>query len=160
MQRHRREQVRRQEQPPRRLGKLCEGESERYSNGRNALQTVKKRYEEIDAVFNKYDAQVNATRLTKSKEGVLVLRFKEIKRRVERAFPRNCQEIQKRFVYTLNLIPKPNLAKSMSRKIRKGTFDCTYRFDEGRVSVESNNFPFQYFILYHMVYWFITVLKR
>jgi hypothetical protein len=50
-------------------------------------ESVKKRYEEIDALFNKYDAQVNATRLAKPKEGVRVLPFKEIKRRVEKAFP-------------------------------------------------------------------------
>ena len=62
-------------------------------------QSVKKRYEEIDALFNKYDAQVSAARLAKPREGVQVLPFKEIKRRVERAFPRNSQEIPKQYVY-------------------------------------------------------------
>jgi hypothetical protein len=37
-----------------------------------AQESVKKRYEEIDALFNKYDAQVNATNLAKPKEGVRV----------------------------------------------------------------------------------------
>ena len=64
-----------------------------------AQQSVKKRYEEIDALFNKYDAQVSAARLAKPREGVSVLPFKEIKRRVERAFPRNTQEIPKQYVY-------------------------------------------------------------
>ena len=40
-------------------------------------------YEEIDALFNKYDVQVNAAHLAKPKEGVRVLPFKEIKRREE-----------------------------------------------------------------------------
>jgi hypothetical protein len=64
-----------------------------------AQESVKKRYEEIDALFNKYDAQVNAANLAKPKEGVRVLPFKEIKRRVERAFPRNSQEIPKQNLY-------------------------------------------------------------
>jgi hypothetical protein len=64
-----------------------------------AQESVKKRYEEIDALFNKYDAQVNAANLSKPKEGVRVLPFKEIKRRVERAFPRNSQEIPKQNLY-------------------------------------------------------------
>jgi hypothetical protein len=48
-----------------------------------AQQSVEKRYEEIDALFSKYDAQVNAANLAKPKEGVRVLPFEEIKRRVE-----------------------------------------------------------------------------
>ena len=38
-------------------------------------------YEEIDALINKYDAQVNAANLAKPKKGVRVLPSKEIKRR-------------------------------------------------------------------------------
>ena len=64
-----------------------------------AQESVKKRYEEIDALFNKYDAQVSAANLAKPKEGVRVLPFEEIKRRVERAFPRNSQEIPKQNLY-------------------------------------------------------------
>ena len=64
-----------------------------------AQESVKKRYEEIDALFNKYDARVSAANLAKPKEGVRVLPFKEIKRRVERAFPRNSQEIPKQNLY-------------------------------------------------------------
>ena len=59
---------------------LCAGSGKirrRLRRG-SAQQSVKKRYEEIDALFNKYDAQVNATRLAKPREGVQVLPFKEI----------------------------------------------------------------------------------
>jgi hypothetical protein len=42
---------------------------------------------------------VNAANLAKPKEGVRVLPFKEIKRRVERAFPRNSQEKPKQNLY-------------------------------------------------------------
>ena len=64
-----------------------------------AQESIKKRYEEIDALSNKYDARVNAANLAKPKEGVQVLPFKEIKRLVERAFPRNSQEIPKQNIY-------------------------------------------------------------
>ena len=42
---------------------------------------------------------MNAANLANPKEGVRVLPFKEIKRRVERAFPRNSQEIPKQNLY-------------------------------------------------------------
>ena len=44
-----------------------------------AQQSVKKRYEEIDALFNKYDAQVNAARLAKPRRGGAVLRSRRLK---------------------------------------------------------------------------------
>ena len=88
-----------------------------------AQESVKKRYEEIDALFNKYDAQVNAANLAKPKEGVRVLPFKEIKRRVERAFPRNSQEIPKQNLY-INMY-----AEFVSRDDMKNEHSCALLTD-------------------------------
>ena len=60
-----------------------------------AQESVKKCYEEIETLFNIYDARVKATRLAKPKGGVRVLLLKEIKLRVERAFPRNVKKYLK-----------------------------------------------------------------
>ena len=46
-----------------------------------AQQSVKKRYEEIDALFNKYDAQVNAARLAKPRRACKCCRSRRLKAR-------------------------------------------------------------------------------
>ena len=56
------------------------------------IRECQKCYEELDALFNMYDARVKAMRLVKPKGGVWVLLLKEIKLRVE-SVSSECQEI-------------------------------------------------------------------